>query len=259
MAGDPLLVGGEGGAEPEFTEAQIQESQRLMEELPRIESALKNFLSLRLAEARTADKPADANAAPSSSAVQGCARVVLKALNALVLPPAPQWSSQYPQGAQESGCDFMERIAHYKVVQALWERCQRAGQKPAKLLGRSALRVVYREVTTQLSSGLASSAAAAGSSTEHLLEFIEQFGATIDAAAAENAAEGDASLVWTSNMNATLAARQSARKEEAAKRVERAANNEGFVSELRAAIGGSVTAEDGSGGSSGPRIEEVEE
>ena len=34
--------------EREFTEAQIEESQRLMEEQPRIDAALKNYLSFKL-------------------------------------------------------------------------------------------------------------------------------------------------------------------------------------------------------------------
>ena len=57
--------------------------------------------------------------------------------------------------------DFIARLGSYKVVQALWTKCRSAGEKPAKLLGQSALRVVFPEVSTQLLNRLPAAAAEA--------------------------------------------------------------------------------------------------
>merc|ERR1711865_68101 len=74
--------------EREFTDSQVEESGRLMEEMPRIDAALKNFLSLKMAEGLApslqpesgSDAPGTTSSSPAapSAALQGCARVILK-------------------------------------------------------------------------------------------------------------------------------------------------------------------------------------
>lgn len=245
-------------ADREFTDIQVVEAQRLMDEMPRIESALKNFLSLKMAEIMAPGSDADTEAPASSSSsaspataavLQGCARIVLRTTNALELHPAPVWSQMHPQGEAENGVDFMERIAAYKVVQALWDRCRNAGQKPAKLLGRTALRQVYPEVVAKIVDDLNASAAAAKATEEQLRQFVDGFGKTL----AEDPDEcSDASIVWAPDMTAALKVRQERRKEEAAERVQRATTAEDFSEQLRAAVAGASPAE-----SSSVQIEEV--
>merc|ERR1712014_540693 len=150
------------------------------------------------------------------------------------LHPPTIWSQKHPQGDSESGGDFMARIGAYKVVQALWERCKNVDQKPAKLLGRKAMRQVYPEVTAQIFEDLVASAAAAKATEEQLRQFVDGFGATLDEDPDENS---DSSVVWASNMSSALKARQEKRKEEAAERVNRAMTAEDFSQQLRAAVG----------------------
>jgi len=227
-----------------------------MHEMPCIESALKNYLSLKMAGAMAPGSDADTEAPSSSSAspatvavVQGCARIVLKATNALELYPAPVWSQMHPQEESESGVDFMTRIASYKVVQALWDRCKNAGQKPAKLLGRTAMLQVYPEVVASIFNDLAASASAAKATEEQLREFVDGFGATL----AEDPDEcSEASVVWASNMVDALKVRHEKRKEEAAERVKRATTAENFSEQLRAAVVGVSPAD-----TSSVQIEEV--
>jgi len=229
-------------AEHEFTEAQVEESGRLMEEVPRIEAALKNFLSLKMAEGLAppepgAEAPASAASSPASnSSLQGCARVLLKGLNALELPPAPEWGKRHPQGKEELGLDFISRLGSYKVVQALWTKCLSAGQKPAKMLGKSSLRYALPEVSSQLLADLATSAASAKATEEELRTFLVGFEAALAGDVADPMSE--AAVTWCSDLRATLAERQKARQALAEERVARQKSSETFSSELQAALSG---------------------
>lgn len=248
--------------EPEFTEAQLADAGRLMEEMPRIEAALKNYLSMKMAEGLTTGSEADKgtsgakSVAASATALQGCARVVLKSLNALDLPPAPQWGLRHSQGEEESAVAYMTRLGQYKVVQALWSRCRAADQKPAKLLGRSSLQFAFPEVSTQILADLAACASSARATEEQLREFITGFASTLiddSSAMATDDGPSDTELVWATNMAAALAARQEARKSQAAERVQRATTADEFSMQLRAALGGEAQAAD----TPGVQIEEV--
>lgn len=242
-----------------FTEAQLVEAQMVMEELPRIEAALKSFLSLKMAEGLTvadvagqapASSSAQASVGPASArALQGCARVLLRTLNALELPSSPEWGLRHPQG-DESGGDYMDRLGHYKVVQVLWERCRGAGQKPAKMLGRSALRFALPEAQAAILADAPASAKAANAAEHQLRLFLQGFHETVDA----ESQEGEAGLVWAVDVKAAVAARHEARKSEAAERLDRAATQEGFAQELRDALSSSGHV---AGGSSSVQVEEL--
>lgn len=207
----------------------------MKEEVPRIDAALKNFLSLKMAEGLSAADAAGSHTegALSQQAAMGCARVLLKALNAADLPPAPEWGQRHPQAEDERGVDFMDRLSEYKVVRALWTCCRAAGQKPSRLLGRSALRCAYADVALELLARAPSEAAAAGATEEQLRAFVEDFGRSLAEGPAQDAA---ADLVWATDVKAAVAARQRARVAEAAEREQRAESAEAFGEELRAAL-----------------------
>lgn len=259
MAVDKALLLENAGADGArvFTDEQVARAEELMEEMPRIEAALKNFLSIKMAEglappageaAASREQPGTAGAVSQAASLQGYARVILRELNAMELPSSPEWSQRHPQGASESGFDFMARIGDYKVVQALWQRCKMAGQKPAKLLGKSALQLVFPEVRERLLAQPAATVQAAGTgATEECLRlFIDSFDAAISAAPGDDL--GD--LVWAANLQAALAERQRARKAEAEERLKRAVTNDGFATDLRSMLSGS---------GDGPTVEEVED
>lgn len=219
----------------EFTDSQLEDAERLMQEVPRIEAALKNFLSLRMAEDLTGSGEGTAKTRPSPAVLQGCARVFLRALNTAELPPAFEWSQLHPQADKEGGMDFMVRLGDYKVVHALWVRCRNAGGKPAKFLGRSALKHAYPEIAKGLLADLSAAAAAAGATEDHMRSFVDSFGLTI---AQGEQASPDCDVVWAADVRDALAARQKVRKTEAAERAQRALKADGFAEEMRAALTG---------------------
>lgn len=253
MAVEPAL-----GQEREFTDAQLEESQRLMEETPRIEAALKNFLSLKLAEGLTPDTAVETtapnterNAATSAASLQGCARVLLKTLNSLELPKAPEWGARHPQGEDEPSLEYLTRLSTYKVVQFLWAKCLSANQKPAKCLGKESLKYALAEAMSQIRTDIGVSAASAKATEDELQLFLDGFELALKHDASDVAS--DAALVWSSDLRIALAARQHARKLEADERVAREKSAEAFSSELRATLSGNVAP------NSSVQIEEVAE
>jgi hypothetical protein len=226
-----------------FTDAQVEESGRLMEEMPRIEAGLKNYLSLKMAEGLTASSmevsaatPSSSSSASSSAALQGCARVLLKTLNAMELPPAPEWSQRHPQGDEETGIDFMSRLSSYRIVQALWAKCLAAGQKPAKLLGKSSLKFALPEAVAQVLANPTVSAEAAKASEEELRSFLAGFESALAGDVSDPSSE--ASIVWCDDLRNALAARQQVRKVEAQERADRQKSADAFSSELQATLTG---------------------
>lgn len=277
MAGDKSIRMEEvqsGGGGGEFTDAQLLEAERLMAEVPRIDAALKTFLALKIAEVQIAGLKVGSMAGSSSSSssspdapatavtLQGCARVLMRTLNAFDPPTSLEWGHRNPQTEVEGGLEFMHRLSQYKVVRALWAQCRTKGQKPAQLLGFTALQTMFPQLKSLILDDARASAQAARATEDQLHQFIEGFGATLimpeDAVGGEMEESGKREevqkLVWAKDYKAALARRQSARKEEAAERVERAVSAESFAEEMRSALAG----DGGGGGSSSVQIEEVD-
>eukprot|EP00746_Dinoflagellata_sp_MGD_P167964 gnl/MRDRNA2_/MRDRNA2_98999_c0_seq1.p1 gnl/MRDRNA2_/MRDRNA2_98999_c0~~gnl/MRDRNA2_/MRDRNA2_98999_c0_seq1.p1 ORF type:complete len:252 (+),score=68.07 gnl/MRDRNA2_/MRDRNA2_98999_c0_seq1:56-811(+) len=247
-------------SEKAFTESQIALADTLMREEPRIEAALKNYLSMKMAERLTSgDGSAAASAAGSATGaaldaakLQGCARVILRTVNNVELPAVTEWGSKHPQLESEDGLKYMTRLGEYKVVQALWTKTKVSQQKPAKLLGRTALRYVMPEVSDSILADSAASAKTAGVPEADLEAFLTGFELTIDPKVEnEEDCPNESELVWTTNQAAVMRERQQKREKEAAERIERAVSQEEYMQGLRNAM---APAE-----SSGPTIEEVNE
>merc|ERR1740121_294904 len=205
-------------------------------------------------------KATDSSAAASmdANAVSRCARVFSRTFNNMDLPQHIDWGHRYPQGENESGTDYMTRLALFKVVRWLWVQVKSAGDKPSRCLGRSTLQVVFPEVEAVIFADTQASTKAAGVTEEQLRAFLDGFRSTLTHV--EGAAEGspDSDLVWAEQYSAVLAARQAARKAEAAERAERAASADEFADELRSAVVTASPEVGSSTGGSSVRIEEVD-
>lgn len=225
-----------------------------MNEMPRMDTALKTYLALRIAEVQTGTSAAT-GANPTN--LQGCARVFSRTLNALEPPSSIEWGLKYPQSEAEGGLDYMARIGQYKVVQALWSQCRSKGQKPAQLLGRSSLQIMLPLITEVLLADVQASTEVARATEEQLRDFLDGFAAA--SAPRDVEAEGpDSELVWALDYRATLAARQLARKSEASERVERQNSAGDFVEELKAALAPPAEGSSSAAASSSVQIEEVD-
>jgi hypothetical protein len=81
-----------------------------------------------------------------NAALLGFARSVLQAINAFELPDPQQWGVLHPQTDEQLAVDRLDELAVYKVIHRLWSHVRTANAKPANLLGRSFLRVVWADL-----------------------------------------------------------------------------------------------------------------
>lgn len=107
-----------------------------LNEVPKVEEALKFYVSRRIAGDTTAG--ARASGIGSFGALQGHARKFLKRFNELELPACPLWASRQPQ--------MRHLQVQYEMLQVVWRRCHEAGGKPAKCIGASCLSFLASEL-----------------------------------------------------------------------------------------------------------------
>ena len=163
----------------------------LMNELPRISDAAKNLLAEELAKGSV--EPAEGLAAVQQ---------VLKAVRAIDMADPIAWGKANPQ--EGSGMKRMEDIARYKAALILWKKALQSNQSPSKLLGKSFLKLVWKQVREKVLS------ADADNVTNQ--KIIQAFEASLFT-------ESEVDVVWTTDLNAALAMRRKLREEKVADRM----------------------------------------
>jgi hypothetical protein len=135
---------------------------RFAKEEPKIDAAIKNFMSVLLAEGLTTpdssghDPPATFQGptehagnenAPSSigrpawstrstvQTAQVLGRTLSRCINSFQLPPSHIWGQIHPQGAEQTASDRIDEVSRYKVAFHLWQKSVETGAKPTRLFG----------------------------------------------------------------------------------------------------------------------------
>jgi len=180
----------------------------LTHDLPTISDAFKTLLAHELAQAHIEQRMAfgSADVAGALAAV----RAVLSAINALKLPSPVEYGMQFPQADAQSGFDRMDQIAKYRVAYALAKSLQGSATKPvlpSKALGRKYLTIVWPMVK----SSIASEADPAVKLVVAAVEASLSDGGSTQSPPASQ-------LVWSADVDATLAQRHAQRKVDAATR-----------------------------------------
>jgi len=136
-----LGVGGHSEKEEEvITPEMAQLSKEITEEEPKIEAALKNFMSILLAQSATGNAQAhrdrDDNFVPlTSDSVLRNVRLLIKKINTWVLPDLVQWGAIHPQNENEGAMGRLDALTRFKVLYALHRLALQKNAKPAKLFG----------------------------------------------------------------------------------------------------------------------------
>jgi hypothetical protein len=108
----------------------------LMNEQPKIESAVKNLISVLLAENMTiASNDFERQEAMTPSAVIACARKIVKYINDYSLKDVVQWGVDHPQGSEETASDRIDSLANYKVAYFMWAKAKSKSGKLCKIFG----------------------------------------------------------------------------------------------------------------------------
>ena len=103
----------------------------LVNELPKLDSAMKNMVALLSA------KSILTNDSIPALELLNCARVILKCLNEHHMIDVVEWGSLYPQGPTQTAMERIAQLTQYKVARALRSKAQQMGGKPSKLFGKS--------------------------------------------------------------------------------------------------------------------------
>jgi len=205
---------------------------------PRITDAMKNYISYLGALVGQAE---DGSTIPPPDLAQltTCAKLALKQCNAHRLQSSAEWANANPQGEHELGSDRIEALTRYKACVLLAGQITSAGGKVTKLLGRKYLRAT--KAWGEVAPGVASELLALGIPSVVVERFVEGFSRTLE----EKKGEGEdvASLVWSSDFQAQLRARQQARQAEISERRERMQGNQDQSAMLREALRGGMEEE----------------
>mmetsp|Transcript_2521 Transcript_2521/g.7005 ORF Transcript_2521/g.7005 Transcript_2521/m.7005 type:complete len:234 (-) Transcript_2521:96-797(-) len=199
---------------------------------PRITDAMKNYISYLGGSAIVATSEDSSNIPPLDlGQLTTCAKVALKQINAHMLLPSAEWAIANPQGEDELGTDRIDALTRYKACILLAGQATSAGGKVTKLLGRKYLRATktWSQVAPRVTSELLS--------LEIPPTIVEHFVAGFSGALEQSDESEDvASLVWSSDFQAKLRARQEARQAEILGRRERMLENEDQATMLREAL-----------------------
>ena len=175
---EKLNVGGALSEEEEIiTPEMTRLSKEITEEEPKIEVALKNFMSILLAQSATGNAQAhrdrDDNFVPlTSDSVLRSVRLLIKKINTWVLPDIVQWGVANPQNENESAVERLNALTRFKVLGALHGMARQKNAKPTKLFGAkffhwSRVWPVLRDNLLSENTGASSSSGGSGGGDEN--------------------------------------------------------------------------------------------
>lgn len=113
-------------------------SKEVTDEEPKIEIALKNFMSILLAQSATSHSHRDEFGDPvhiTPDTALRSIRVLLKKINSWVLLDVVQWGVEHPQADGETAMARLDSLTRYKVLASLHGLALQKGGKTAKLFG----------------------------------------------------------------------------------------------------------------------------
>lgn len=113
-------------------EIMDQYIKQVLSENPKIDSAIKNLLSILISKFYHDDEtPMD------YSSSMACAKIFLKTLNKYQLTETNEYFSNYKQEEKQSGIERIDEICKYKVILALHKDCLNKTEKISKRFGKS--------------------------------------------------------------------------------------------------------------------------
>mmetsp|Transcript_20736 Transcript_20736/g.39429 ORF Transcript_20736/g.39429 Transcript_20736/m.39429 type:complete len:251 (-) Transcript_20736:246-998(-) len=208
-----VLANSEQNGDLELSAEISAQLEALMAEQPKLDAAIKNFFSLKVAE-----NFADAKI------VHKLARDLSLEFNAYEMPEAPQWGDAHPQGEDQTALDRMGEIGSYKRLLALRKTIAKSPQaKATKLLGRTWAANVFPKVREHMEASTAG----------YDEETVELRKAFLDGFALEMEGNHLNTLVWTTDLAGALRARHTERAYDASQRVQRQAANASEVDQMR--------------------------
>lgn len=111
----------------------------LLSEEPKIESAIKNLVSVLLANNLTNGSDIQRQDAMTPSLLIGCAKKVVQYINSIQLVDVIDWGVAHPQKEAETASDRIDSITNYKVARLMWNKARTKSTKICKVFGLNML------------------------------------------------------------------------------------------------------------------------
>jgi hypothetical protein len=112
----------------------------LQNESPKIDMAMKNFISMLIGQSLTLsdiDMSTGMMISFTASQALACAKLVLKAIQSYELLDYLAYASAYPQAEQQTGLDRLDELRKYKALRFLRDRVITSKQSVNKFFGKS--------------------------------------------------------------------------------------------------------------------------
>lgn len=213
-------------------------AKRIGNDKPCITDAIKNYCTCMAANGLSSD---ERQRPPELGDLLAIARIVLRQINAVMLPAVEEWALAHPQGDDESALDRIEKLTRYNAAYLLAKQCRTADTKLTKVLGRQfllaadcwdAVRAASQaELTRQrYASALTSTFLDGWGAALTGLDAITETGQDTGQVA------GLSELVWATDFQGALEVRRAARNEEVRARRERMQTAGDEAEQLREAL-----------------------
>ena len=115
----------EGALSDPVVDQLISLGEELLDDSPKLDVILKNFVSIVVAKAQVGDQQAASSTLKLDEALS-MARAILKAISALQLPDAAQWGALdgNAQGEAQTGEDRIEQLTRYNAARVLFTKAK---------------------------------------------------------------------------------------------------------------------------------------
>uniref|UniRef100_A0A7S2WQL0 Uncharacterized protein n=1 Tax=Mucochytrium quahogii TaxID=96639 RepID=A0A7S2WQL0_9STRA len=198
----------------------------LAHEVPKIGTAVKNFLTVRIANKYVlgTDDAVGEDGQPErlevdANGLHKIAGAILRVVNKKELLSPAQWNEKYPQKEDQSGLERMEEIAEYRVTYTVCEKVRSNNLKVSDALGKTALKTLWPQLEQSIIED-ATRFCPDNVVKAVLATFLPDLPDTNDNQndTSQETLDDESSLIWSVDFLATLQRRSHKRKDNAKER-----------------------------------------
>ena len=185
-------------------------ARRVMMESPKIDRAMKNYVSILMARERSSERAKSL----STMSILKAARLILARIKLTNLVSPIEYGNLCPQRKEQTAVERLDEISNYKIMFALWQKVATSSKaNPNHLFGRSYLDFLMKNPVLKFKQIVLNDAKEKFDGDDEKLEFFAEFFRGF----AEDAGKvlGEYSeLVWTENFESDLRRIQDKRKKQ---------------------------------------------
>ena len=147
-------------------------ARRLMEEKPKIDRAMKNYMSILMARERSSER----TKVTTTAFLLQSARLVMSRIKQVHLVSPIEYGKLCPQKKDQTALDRMDEISNYKIYFALYQKIK-ANEKasPNRLFGRSYIQFLLKNPILKFKEAVLNDAKKRFDGDDEKFELFEEF------------------------------------------------------------------------------------